>query len=130
MVMIENASRSPTIGESTMNTRIFWNPEPISEPHPAFATAAPASPPTRACDELVGMPNNQVTRSHRIAPINPEKTMPIVMAFWSTTSFAMVAATLVPRITATRCHRAAQATATRGVSTRVETTVAISLAAS
>src|SRR5438309_1023981 len=42
----------------------------------------------------------------------------------------MVAATLVPITIATRCHIAAHATATRGVSTRVETTVAISLAAS
>ena len=51
----------PTSGDSTMNTPIVRRPSPISVANPALATAAPAIPPTRACDELVGSPSQNVT---------------------------------------------------------------------
>ena len=66
-----------------------------------------------------------------MAPMSPANTTPIVSASWSTTSFAMVDATWVPKTRkATKLKKAAQATARRGVSTRVDTTVAMELAAS
>src|SRR6266545_5363794 len=71
-------SRSPMIGESTMNTAIFWRPETIKACHPALPTAAPAIPPTRACDELVGRPRYQVITSQAMAPTSPEKMTALV----------------------------------------------------
>ena len=35
---------------------VLSSPGAIRVPTPPFATAAPASPPTSACDELDGMP--------------------------------------------------------------------------
>ena len=51
---------------------------------PALATAAPAYPPKSACEELVGSPKYQVTRSQTIAPINPEKMTASVTTLRST----------------------------------------------
>ncbi len=66
-----------------------------------------------------------------MAPMRPANTTPIDSTSWITTSFAMVVATCVPNTRkATKLKNAAHATAMRGVSTRVETTVAIELAAS
>src|SRR5206468_9188140 len=90
-----------------------------------------AMPPTSACDELVGSPKYQVMTSHAIAPIKPAKTAPFENADGSTTSFAIVAATAVPKMrNAAKLKNAAQATASRGDNTRVETTVAMEFAAS
>src|SRR5581483_2273266 len=87
--------------------------------------------PTRAWEELVGRPNHQVMMSHAIAPTRPAKITPFDSTLWSTTSLAMVLATAVPKITnAAKLKNAAHTTASRGASTRVETTVAIELAAS
>ncbi len=47
-------------------------PETIAA-NPAFATAAPAYPPTSACEELVGRPKYHVIRSQMIAPTRPPK---------------------------------------------------------
>ncbi len=66
-----------------------------------------------------------------MAPISPAKMTPIDNTSCTTTSLAMVVATWVPNTrNATKLKNAAQATAIRGVSTRVDTTVAIELAAS
>ena len=103
----------------------------MSELHPAFATAAPAMPPTRACDELVGKPAYHVITSHAIAPISPAKITWLSKIAGFTTSFAIVAATAVPKIRkAAKLKNAAHATAWRGERTRVDTTVAIEFAAS
>ena len=64
-----------------------------------MATAAPAMPPTRACDELVGSPAYQVITSHAIAPISPAKITRLSKISGFTTSFAIVAATVVPKTT-------------------------------
>ena len=113
-----------------MNTKIFWYSPVISVLHPAVATAAPASPPTRACEELVGKPNSHVMRSHPIAPINAAKT-PAFVSTPGLTTLEIVSATAVPNTrNATKFQNAAHTTASCGVRTRVETTVAIELAAS
>ena len=66
-----------------------------------------------------------------IAPISPAKTTPMERTSWSTTPLAMVLATAVLKIRkAMKLKTAAQTTASRGVRTRVATTVAIELAAS
>src|SRR5512132_68105 len=97
----------------------------------ALAIAAPAYPPISACEEEVGSPQIQVSRSQTIAPISPAST-----TYWVTMSswiipLPMVLATAVPRKkAAAKLKNAAQATANLGDSTRVETTVAMLLAAS
>src|SRR6266581_1466669 len=84
-----------------------------------------------ACDEDVGSPNHQVSKSQAMAPISPANTTASVSDCGFTTSVAMVAATLVPKMrNATKLKNAAQNTAIFGVSTRVDTTVAMELAAS
>ena len=46
----------PMSGDRTMKTRVFVQPAAMIAPNPAFAMAAPAYPPNKACDELVGRP--------------------------------------------------------------------------
>src|SRR5713101_4214615 len=85
----------------------------------------------RACDEEVGRPHHQVSKSHTIAPAKPAMT-----TYWVTSSsriipLPMVLATAVPRRNAaTKLKKAAQITASLGDKTRVDTTVAMLLAAS
>src|SRR5438552_18937301 len=85
----------------------------------------------RACDDEVGSPHHHVSTSHTIAPNRPAMT-----TYWVTSSrriipLPIVLATAVPRKkAATKLKNAAQITASLGESTRVETTVAILLAAS
>ena len=50
------ASARPIKGEYTMNTPMVWRPSKITASQPALATAAPTSPPTRACDDDEGRP--------------------------------------------------------------------------
>ena len=84
-----------------------------------------------ACEELVGRPKYQVMRSQMIAPINPPKITPNVTAWMSIIPLPIVFATAVPNPkAATKLKNAAQITACPGESTRVETIVAIELAAS
>src|SRR5262249_12298768 len=110
---------------------ILMRPAATSEPKPAFTTAAPTKPPISAWDDDVGKPQYHVIRSHTIAPARPAR-----MTHWSTTAAATtplptVVATCTPKPNAaTKLKKAAHTTACSGVSTRVETTVAIELAAS
>src|SRR5262252_6603150 len=94
---------------------------------------APAAPPMSACDELVGRPHHHVKRSHTIAPKRPASTT-YTYAGSSAVIFTIleiVSATLGAKMSmAMKLKNAAHHTATRGDSTRVETTVAIELAAS
>ena len=114
-----------------MNTAMVRRPSHTRTPNPALATAAPAIPPIRACDDEVGSPRKNVIRFHVIAPMSAAKISPIEITLWSTTSLAMVFATWVPKTrNATKLKNAAHATARRGDSTRVDTTVAIEFAAS
>src|SRR5919205_141391 len=84
-----------------------------------------------ACDELVGRPKYHVMRSQTIAPVSPPKMTAKVTTLTSIMPEPTVLATAVPKVNAaTKLKNAAQTTALPGDSTRVETTVAIELAAS
>src|SRR5262249_17928120 len=100
------------------------------ERQPALAMAAPARPPSRACDDEVGSPNHHVMRFHTIAPMRPAPTSGIESTAGST-PLAMLLATATPKTTkAMKLKSAAQTAAVRGDRTRVETSGAIELAAS
>jgi hypothetical protein len=122
---------APMTGASTMNTPILISPLATSEPKPALTSAAPAKPPISACDEEVGSPQYHVIRSHVMAPTSPAR-----ITHWSTmsactTPLPTVVATWTPKPkAATKLKKAAHTTACNGVSTRVDTTVAMELAAS
>ena len=51
----------PRSGERTMKTSVFTRPFGTSEAGPAFASAAPAKPPMRACEEEDGRPHHHVS---------------------------------------------------------------------
>src|SRR5437867_513623 len=127
----ENPTVSPISGASTMKIPILISPAATSDAKPALATAAPAKPPMSACDELVGNPQYQVIRSHTMAPQSPARIIHWSTMAESTTPLPTVLATCTPKPkAATKLKKAAHTTAWSGVSTRVETTVAMELAAS
>jgi hypothetical protein len=79
----------------------------------------------------VGSPQYQVMRSHAMAPTRPARMTHGSTTLDSTTPLPTVFATLTPKPkAATKLKKAAHTTACSGVSTRVETTVAMELAAS
>src|SRR5271167_5208846 len=84
-----------------------------------------------ACEELVGRPRVRVIKFHMMAPIRPaRRTFSSTNSMW-TMPLPMVLATAVPNMKAAmKFQNAAQSTARSGVRTRVETTVAMELAAS
>ena len=49
------------------------------EPQPAAATAAPAKPPIKVCDEEDGMPYHHVKRFQTMAAMTPERIIGKVM---------------------------------------------------
>ena len=114
-----------------MNSAVFARPARTRLPKPALATAAPASPPIRACEELDGIPPNQVIRFQVIAPTRAARITRASTLSGRTMPLPIVWATLTPNPNAaTKLKNAAQTTACVGLRTRVETTVAIELAAS
>jgi hypothetical protein len=102
---------------------------------PACASAAPIKPPISVWDELEGMPNHHVRRFQVIAAIRPANITSSVIKF-SLTDLAMVLPILNSPIKyfetkkAAKLKNAAHNTAWKGVSTFVETIVAIEFAAS
>ncbi len=95
------------------------------------ARAEPTRPPISACEDDDGSPKYQVIRFQVIAPTRPAITitrpwLPLPGSMTSLTVFA----TFWPRKAPTKFITAAMLSATRGVSARVETEVAIALAAS
>src|SRR6266487_2940779 len=120
----------PNSGDRTMNSTVFWRLAALITDQPALAMPAPTKPPIRACDDEVGRPSHQVVKFHATAPTRLANT---------TASLTTAGSTILPTVLATcdlkirkarKLKAAAQITATRGVSTLVETTVAIELAAS
>ena len=99
---------------------------------PGANSDAPTSPPNRACDDEDGMPKYQVIRFQTIAPTRPAKTTPRLARPGGRPMMPLptVAATFPPRNEPIRLPTAAMTSAIRGVSARVETEVAIALAAS
>src|SRR5919109_4730911 len=85
----------------------------------------------RACEELVGKPRINVVRFQVIAPRRPARITCWLIISRRTRPLPMVLATAVPKKNAAmKFQKAAQATAVKGLRTRVDTTVAMELAAS
>ncbi len=125
------ASKNPTSGDSTMASSVLESPLHTATEIPPLAIPAPTSPPIRACELEDGIPNPHVIRFQTIAPINAAKMTCASMMLGSTIPVPMVCATFSPNTrNATKLKNAAQNTAYCGRSTRVETMVAIELAAS
>jgi hypothetical protein len=98
---------------------------------PTLATEAPTRPPIRACELEEGMPAHQVIRFQLIAPIRAAKIRRSPMMWGSMIPAPTILATLVPKkMKAMKLKNAAHSTAHFADSTRVETMVAIELAAS
>src|SRR6185312_9093234 len=120
-------------GAMKMNFTISMSLSQRSAPQPAWATPAPAIPPMSACDDDVGRPHHQVRRSHTMAPTRPARitTTYLGSSALMCTIFDTVSATFGAKMNmATKLKNAAHSTAVCGLSTRVDTTVAIELAAS
>src|SRR5436309_268804 len=114
-----------------MKTPILTSPPTTSAPTPALTTPAPAKPPMSAWEELLGSPQYHVMRFQTMAPRSPARITHWSTTLVSTTPLPTVVATWTPKPNAaTKLKNAAHTTAWSGVSTRVETTVAIELAAS
>ena len=123
-------SEKATRGESSigMTTLLITTDQLAVTP---AASAAPTRPPMRAWELEEGSPYHQVMRFHAMAPSRPAITItracePVPGSMVSDT----VVATFCPRNAPTKFMIAAMASATRGVRARVETEVAIALAAS
>ena len=93
---------------------------------------APISPPTSAWVELEGMPNHQVSRFQMMPASIAQNTVRVVTAttLSSTIPLWIVFATAWPKNAPTRFMLAARSSAWRGVSTLVDTTVAMAFAVS
>src|SRR3990167_496285 len=97
---------------------------------PAVAIPAPTMEAIKAWDEEVGSPKYQVRRSQRMAERRAETIVICVTATGETRPAPTAFATAVPERAPARLRTAAMMIAVRGESTRVETDVAMALAAS
>src|SRR5919204_737726 len=97
---------------------------------PDWTSAAPTRPPISACDELDGRPNHQVRRFQAMAPASAASSVCCVARFASMSPLATFFATAVVTKAPARLATAAMSTATRGVTARVPTEVAIAFAVS
>src|ERR1700680_2389833 len=126
-----SASRNPTSGDSTIASNVLDRPLQTAAESPALAMPPPTSPPIKACELEDGMPNPHVIRFQTIAPTRAAKMTGTSITLGSMIPVPMVWATLSPNTRkATKLKNAAQNTAYCGRSTRVDTIVAIELAAS
>src|SRR5450631_4606636 len=126
-----SASRKPTSGDSTMASNVFDRPLQTAAESPALAMPPPTSPPIKACELEDGIPSPQVIRFQTMAPSNAANITCASMTPGSMMPVPMVWATLSPNTAkATKLKNAAHSTAYCGRSTRVDTIVAIELAAS
>src|SRR5256714_5248073 len=97
---------------------------------PDWTSAAPTRPPISACDELDGSSNHQVSRFQVIAPKSAAISVCCVARCASMSPLATFFATAVVTNAPARLATAAMSTATRGVTARVPTEVAIAFAVS
>ena len=134
----------PISGANTMNEAIFMITSAFIDSKPlvvyplaiiVLIIAAPANPPIKVCDDDDGIPSHQVAKFQIMAATIPEKMTGSVM-YCSITALETVLAIPNSPITyfaikkATKLKNAAQSTALKGVSTFVDTIVAMELAAS
>src|SRR4051794_14784350 len=120
-----NASTNPTSGDSTIGMTTLstivdqWTVDPDT-------SAAPTSPPIRACDDDDGSPKYHVRRFHAMAPTTAAKT---TTRPWLVLGASMMLPTVFATLTETsepaRLKTAARASAARGLKARVDTDVAI-----
>lgn len=87
------SSAATTAGTITLDT----TPLQITPRRPTAAIVAPTMPPISACEELDGMPSNQVNRFQTIPPTRPANTNSSVTRFASIRPLAIVAATAVDK---------------------------------
>ena len=121
----------PSIGARKIKAAIQIIGVAFTEEKPACAIAAPAKPPIKAWEEEEGIPNHQVSRFQIIAATSPANTTGSVINSCFTVLAIVLATPCSLKIkNATKLKNAAQQTAWNGVSTFVETIVAIELAAS
>src|SRR5712671_7127103 len=126
-----SARKKPSKGENTMAAAVMPRPLHRIEPSPALVTAAPASPPINAWELLEGMPSHHVIKFQQMAPMSAPNITAASTASAATIPVPTVWATWRPKNkNAMKLKKAAQITAYCGRNTRVETTVAIELAAS
>ncbi len=125
-----NAKNIPSSGDSTMKITVFSKLAAFTTLQPALAMPAPTTPPISACDDEVGRPSHQVVRFQAMAPTRPPNTTASLTAFGSMIVPTVLATWVRKTRNAMKLKKAAQTTANRGLSTLVETTVAIELAAS
>src|SRR5436190_1948856 len=125
------ARANPTNGETTPGTSTLSN-TPSHCTGELDATAAPTSPPIRACDEEEGSPRDQVRMFHAKAPKSAANTTTRLLGPGGSVMMPLptVLATLAPKNEPSRLKTAAMPRATRGLSARVDTDVAMALAAS
>ena len=125
----------PIIGARKINAAIFKMIAPSTDSNPLDIIAAPAKPPISVCEDEEGIPFHQVKRFHIIAAMTPASIIGNVI-YCSITVLDTVLAIPKPPIIyfaikkATKLKNAAHNTARNGERTRVETIVAIELAAS
>src|SRR6202158_6601711 len=126
-----SASKNPTSGDSTIASNVLDRPLQTAAESPALAMPPPTNPPIKACELEDGIPNAHVIRFQTIAPTRAAKMTGTSITLGSMIPVPMIWATLRPNTRkATKLKNAAQNTAYCGRSTRVDTIVAIELAAS
>src|SRR5438552_8551823 len=105
---------------------------------PRVGSAAPIRPPASACEEEEGRPHHQVIKSQTMAPTSEAQItasttwVPCALSRskWMMPLPMVLATFTPPPKAAMKLKKAAQKTAIISESTRVETTVAMELAAS
>src|SRR6266550_5081373 len=127
----KKAPANPSTGETSAGKATLCTTPCHSTPFdPDWTSAAPISPPNRACDELDGKPSHQVSRFQTIAPTSAARTVFSVARPVSMIPLPTVLATAVVTKAPARFATAATKTAVLGESARVETEVATALAVS
>src|SRR5690348_8049238 len=129
--MSSRARPNPISGERTIAKLVLPIPPHTTALKPALAMPAPMSPPIRACELEAGMPIDHVMTSQAMAPTSAPKITRGVTMSPSMMPVPIVCATCRPKkMKAMKLKNDAQITAYCGLSTRVDTIVAIELPAS
>ena len=121
----------PKTGAININPAIRNIGVEFTELNPACAMAAPAKPPISVCEEEEGIPNHQVNKFQIMAATSPEKTTgKVIKSVFTVLAIVLATPCSLKIKKAAKLKKAAHTTAWKGVSTLVETIVAIELAAS
>src|SRR6476620_3758462 len=124
-IKIPKPAANAIVGAQTAGMTTLWaTPCQRTPSSPAWATAAPMSPPIRACDDDDGTPNHHVIRFHVMPPSKAASRGWFVMAPRSMIPLLIVYATGVGTKAPARFATEAIRTARRGDNGRVDTDVA------